>query len=117
MESFTGEYSHNNFVLSSDNEVLKAELVSILNTPIGSRFYYPTYGSNLNQMRFNILNYFTINMIGQEVKSVIDLLDGVTLNGISYYISSNNTVNFVLDLSKYSENYKVSLSVSDGVAS
>jgi phage baseplate assembly protein W len=116
MESFTGKYTRNGFILSSDKDVLKAELVSILNTPIGSRFYYPTYGSNLNQLRFSILNHFTVNMIGQEVKSAIELLDGVTLNGISYYIS-NNTVNFVLDLSKYSENYKVSLSVSDGVAS
>lgn len=117
MESFTGEYKHNGFVLSGDADVLKAELVSILNTPIGSRFYYPTYGSNLNQLRFSILNYFTINMIGQEVKSAIDLLDGVTLNSISYYVSSNNKVSFVLDLSRNSDNYKVSLSVSDGVAS
>lgn len=116
MESFTGAYERNNFVLSSDEKVLKAELISILNTPVGSRYYYPSYGSNLSSFKFSVLNYFTINIIGQEVKSAVDLLDGVTLSGISYYIS-NNKLYFTLDLNKNSNNYKVTLSVSDGVAS
>ena len=61
MKTFTGQYSNGNFVYSNDTEAIRAQLISILNTPLGSRFYYPSYGSRLNDYRFDVINYFTIN--------------------------------------------------------
>lgn len=116
MKTFIGKYSNGNFVLSEGNDVLKAELISILNTPLGARFYYPSYGSHLSEYRFSVLNYFTINMIGQEIKNAVALLDGVTLTSIDYYVS-NNQLQFNIVLNRNSENIKVNLSVVDGVAS
>ena len=116
MKTFMGKYSNGNFVLSDDNDVLKAELISILNTPLGSRFYYPSYGSHLREFRFSIINYFTINMIGQEIKNAVNLMDGVSLSSIDYYVS-NNKLYFNVILNRLSEKIKVNLSVVDGVAS
>ena len=67
MKTFTGQYSNGNFVYSNDTEAIRAQLISILNTPLGSRFYYPSYGSRLNDYRFDVINYFTINMIAQAI--------------------------------------------------
>lgn len=116
MQTFTGQYSGRNFVYSDDLEAIRLQLVSILNTPIGSRFYYPSYGSNLRSYRFSVLNYFTINMLSQEIKNAVDFIDGVTLAGIGYYIK-DNTINFEITLNRLSENVKVNIAVTDGVAS
>ena len=51
MRTFFGKYSDGSFVYSEQNDALKAQLISILNTPVGSRFYAPTYGSHLNEYR------------------------------------------------------------------
>jgi hypothetical protein len=115
MQTFTGKFSNGNFVYSSDAEAIKAQLISILNTPAGSRFYYPSYGSHLNEYKFSILNYFTINMIGQEVKDAIALMSNVNLINISYYVY-NNTLYFSIDLNRLSEKISINISVSDGVA-
>ncbi len=117
MKTFTGSYFNRNFVLSDDNEVLKANLVSILNTPIGSRFYYPSYGSNLSSYKGANINYFTINMIGQEIKSAIDLIDGVELSNFSYYFDDENVLRFNITLSKRSQSFIVNLAIKDGFAS
>ena len=116
MKTFSGKFLGKNFVYSDDNEAIRMQLVSILNTPVGSRFYYPSYGSRLNEFRFSVLNYFTVNMIGEEIKSAVNLINGVSLAGISYYITDNNLY-FVVDLNRNSEKVRVSLSVKDGVAS
>ena len=116
MKTFAGKYSGRNFVYSSDTEAIRMQLVSILNTPMGRRFYYPSYGSHLNEYRFSVLNYFTINMIGQEVKNAVALIDGVTLSNIGYYIVGN-VINFVIELNRLSEKVKVNIAVTDGVAS
>lgn len=117
MKTFTGKYSNGNFVLSNDNEVLRAELVSILNTRLGTRWYYPTYGSSLSDLKFEILNFYTLNLVSQEIKTAVGLIDGVSLSGISYSIGKNKELVFSIDLVKNSTMFKVSLSVVDGVAS
>lgn len=116
MKTFIGKYSNGNFVYSGDNDAIRAQLISILNTPIGSRFYYPSYGSRLNEFRFSILNYYTINMIGQEIKNAIALMNGISLVKISYYVD-NNKLHFNVELSRMSEKIKLNLSIVDGVAS
>lgn len=116
MKTFSGKFSGKNFVYSDDIESIRMQLVSILNTPIGSRFYAPSYGSNLNNYRFAVLNYFTINIIGQEIKNAINLISGVTLAGISYYVKEN-TLYFNIELNRLSNIVKVNLSIVDGVAS
>lgn len=115
MRTFTGNYSNRSFQYSGDNEALRAQLISILNTPKGSRFYYPSYGSHLNEYRFSILNHFSINMIGQEIKTAITLIDGVTLSAISYSVAGN-TLYFTIDLNKMSNTIRLNLSIVDGVA-
>ena len=116
MTTFNGKYSGRNFIYSDENEALRMQLVSILNTPMGSRFYYPSYGSHLNEYRFSVLNYFTINMIGQEIKNAISLLSGITLSSMSYYIT-DNVIHFNIELNKMSNKVSINLSVVDGVAS
>lgn len=116
MLTFAGKYSNGNYIYSGDNDSLKMQLISILNTPLGSRFYYPSYGSRLNEFRFSIYNYFSVNMIAQEVKNAVELLDGVSLSGISYYIE-DNILYFDIELSRMSETIKLNISVTDGVAS
>lgn len=116
MKTFAGKYVGKNFVYSDDNEAIRMQLISILNTPVGSRYYYPSYGSHLNEYRFSVLNYFTINMIGQEIKNAIALLNGITLSSIGYYIKDNKLY-FNIELNRLSNNIKISLSVVDGVAS
>ena len=116
MRTFTGNYSNKSFQYSGDNEALRAQLISILNTPIGTRFYYPSYGSHLNEYRFNVLNHYSINMIAQEIKNAIALIDGITLSAISYSISGNNLY-FTIDLNKTSNIIRFTISVVDGVAS
>ena len=116
MMTFAGEYNGTNFVYSGDTEAIKMQLVSILNTPIGSRFYAPSYGSNIRNYRFSILNYFTINMIGQEIKNAIQFMSGVTLANISYTLD-NNALKFDIDLYYLSEVVRINLTVVDGVAS
>ena len=116
METFFGQYVGKNFVLSNESEALRIQLVSILNTPSGSRFYYPSYGSRLNEYNFNVLNYYTVNMIGQEVKNAISLLDGVSLVSIDYVVDGNKVM-FMITLQKTSNRIRVNLTVQDGVAS
>lgn len=116
MISFTGEYKDNNFVYSNDTNSLRMQLISILNTPKGSRWYYPTYGSYLNEYKFSVLNFFTINIIGNEIKDAIDLIDGVTLSSINYTIDHNKLI-FDIDLIRSSDKITIKLSVVDGVAS
>lgn len=116
MKTFFGKFYNNNFVYSNDNESLRAQLISILNTPIGTRFYAPSYGSNLRNYKFSVLNYYTINMIAQEVKNAVHLLEGVSLSSLSFYVNGNS-VNFILDLNRSSESIRVALKVVDGVAS
>ena len=116
MITFVGKYENNNFKYSDDVEAIKMQLVSILNTPIGTRFYAPTYGSNIRNYRFSILNYFTISMIGQEIKNAIQFMSGVTLANISYEVD-NNKLLFTIDLYYLSEIVRVNLTVVDGVAS
>lgn len=116
MKTFFGKYENGSFVYSEHSEAIKAQLISILNTPIGSRFYAPTYGSVLNEYRFSILNYFTINMIGQAIKDAIQLMSGVTLQNIEFSLV-NNKLYFTVDLLHLSEIVRVNLTISDGVAS
>ena len=116
MKTFFGKYENGSFVYSSDTEALRAQLISILNTPAGSRFYAPTYGSHLREYRFSILNYYTINMIGQEIKEAIQHMRGVTLSKIGYALDGNRLL-FSIELNRLSERIKINLSVSDGVAS
>lgn len=116
MITFAGKYENGNFIYSEDTEAIKMQLVSILNTPIGSRLYAPSYGSNLRNYRFSILNYFTINMIGQEIKNAIQHMSGVTLASITYSVN-NNKLLFSIDLQYMSETIRVDLTVVDGVAS
>lgn len=117
MKTFTGKYVNGNFVLSSDNEVLRAELVSILNTRLGTRWYYPTYGSSLRDLKYEILNFYSLNLITQEIKTAVGLIEGVKLVGISYKIGENKELIFSINLTKNSTTFKVTLSVLDGVAS
>lgn len=116
MKTFFGKYKNGNFVYSDQNEAIKAQLVSILNTPIGERFYAPTYGSSLNEFRFSVLNYYTINMIGQTIKDAIQLMNGITLQNIEFSLVKN-TLYFAIDLIYLSEIVRVNLKISDGVAS
>lgn len=116
MKTFTGKYVNGHFVYSDDIDAIKSQLVSILNTPAGSRFYNPSYGSHLNEYRFSILNYFTINIIGQEVKEAVHMMDGVTLSSISYRVENNKLI-FDIDLQQTSDVVRVALTVSDGIAS
>lgn len=116
MITFAGNYSNGNFVYSDTNEALRMQLVSILNTPIGSRPYAPTYGSNIRNYRFSVLNYFTISMIGQEIKNAVQFMTGVTLTGISYSLEDNK-LQFSVDLLYLSDVVRVNLTVVDGVAS
>lgn len=115
MKTFIGDFKDKNFIYSSDTEALRAQLISILNTPFGSRWYYPTYGTRLNEYRFSVMNYFTINMIGQEIKNAVALIGGVKLSKISYYLEDNQ-LHFNVDLVKQLETVSINLSVSDGVA-
>ena len=115
MKTFIGDFKDKNYVYSSDTESLRAQLISILNEPFGSRWYYPSYGTRLNEYRFSVMNYFTINMIGQEIKNAISLMSGVRLSKISYYLE-NNQLHFSRDLLRQSEIIKIGISVSDGVA-
>lgn len=55
MKTFAGEYSGNNFTFSDDAAAIRMQLISILNTPLGSRYYYPDYGSRINEYRFTTL--------------------------------------------------------------
>jgi phage baseplate assembly protein W len=116
MITFAGKYENDNFVYSEDAEVIKMQLVSILNTPLGSRFYAPTYGSNIRNYRFSILNYFTINMIGQEVKNAIQHLSGVTIANITYTVDNNKLI-FYIDLNYMTNKVRINLTIVDGVAS
>lgn len=116
MRTFAGKYENDNFVYSEDNEALRIQLISILNTPIGSRFYAPSYGSRLNEFKFSVINYFTINMIGQEIKNAIHLMSGVSLSKISYSVYNNKLI-FNIELNRLSEKINMNLSVVDGVAS
>jgi hypothetical protein len=54
-------------------------------------------------------------MIGQEIKTAITLIDGVTLSAISYSVAGN-TLYFTVDLNKMSNTIRLTLSVVDGVA-
>lgn len=116
MRTFTGKYKNGSYVFSYDNDTLRAQLLSILNTPIGSRFYAPSYGSRLNSFRFSILNYFTIQMIGQEIKDAISLMSGVSLKSINYIVE-DNVLNFTIELNRMSEIVRINLTVVDGVVS
>lgn len=115
MKTFVGEYKNGNFSYSGDIDSIRMQLISILNTPLGSRFYFPSYGSKISDYRFNVINYFTINMIGQEIKRVVDLIDGVSLTDIQYNVQ-DNTIIFDMSLSRLSDIIKIRVSVSDGVA-
>lgn len=116
MKTFSGKFSDKNFIYSDDIESIRMQLVSILNTPVGSRFYYPSYGSHLREYRFAVLNYYTINIIGQEIKNAVDFISGVELTGISYYVV-DNVLHFNIELNRLSNIVKVNLTVVDGVAS
>lgn len=115
MRTFFGDYKNKNFVYSNKNDAIRAQLISILNTQKGSRFYYPNYGSDLNQYRFGIINYFTIQMIGQCVKDAISLLDGVSIINIRYSVEKDH-LKFYIDLNCNSDNVTVHLSIANGVA-
>lgn len=114
MITFAGEYKDNNYILSDDKNAIKMQLLSILNTPLGTRFYSPNYGSNIRKYRFSILNYFTINMIGQEIKNAISLMSGVTLASIDYSVDENK-LTFEVELAYLSTNIRVDLTYLDGV--
>ena len=115
MKTFVGQYYKKNFVYASDVDALKAQLISIINTPLGSRFYCPSYGSHLNEYRFNSINYFTIHMIGQEIKNTVQLMNGVSLSKLTYYLQDNQLY-FNVELIKMSEKIKINLQIKDGVA-
>ena len=115
MRTFIGDFKNKNYIYSNDTDALRAQLISILNTPFGSRWYYPTYGSHLNEYRFSVLNYFTINMIGQEIKNAVSLIGGVRLSKMSYYLKDNQLY-FNINLIRQSEIIEIRLSVSNGVA-
>lgn len=116
MKTFFGEYNNKNYVYSDDSAVLKSQLISILNTPIGTRFYYPEYGSNLYKYKFGVINYFTVNMIGQEIKNAISMMTGVSLSSITYNINGT-TLLFNISLKKTSNIFRLNIKVEDGVAS
>lgn len=116
MRTFAGKYVNDNFVYSDDNETLRMQLISILNVPLGSRWYMPSYGSRLNEYRFSIINYFTIQMIGQEIKNAIALMNGISLSKITYDVYDNKLV-FNIELNRLSEKISINISVVDGVAS
>ena len=116
MRTFIGKYDNGHYIYSNQNEAIKAQLVSILNTPVGSRFYMPSYGSRLNEYRFSVLNYFTINMIAQEIKNAVQFMTDISLVSMSYFLDNNN-LKFTIDLSYMSSVVRVDLAIADGVAS
>lgn len=115
MITFTGKYSRNNFVYSDDLESIRIQLISIINTPKGSRWYYPSYGTNISAYRFSPINYWTINMIGQEIKSAVDHLSGVQLAEIGYTVIDGKLV-FEIGLKRFSDIVKLNITVVDGIA-
>ena len=116
MKTFIGDYENGNYVMSSEDASLRAQLICILNTPKGSRFYYPEFGTHLNEYRFSTIDYFTINIISEEVREAVRLMDGVSLAGISYYIDGNKLY-FTVDLTRLSGVIRLNISISEGVAS
>ena len=84
-------------------------------------FFGGSYAATISQMSsngikgFDVINYFTINMIAQEIKNAILLLDGVTLSNIEYHVY-NDRLYFDIELTRLSEKISLNLSVSDGVA-
>ena len=117
MKTFTGKYNNGNFTYSSDTENIRIQLLSILNTPLNSRYYYPDFGSNINEYRFNVLNHFSINIIGSEIKRAVSLIDGITLTDISYTVEDTGELVFSLELTKLSNIIRFSISIHDGVVS
>lgn len=91
-------------------------LLVVLNTPRGSRPYYPEFGCDIEKYKYMPLNTNVINMIHHEIRKSIDSISGLTLRSSSYRVlSKERTLLFQFVLLMKSETVTVKLSYKEGV--
>lgn len=76
----------------TDDEEIRADLVHLILTRKGSRYFLPSFGTRLYEFIFEPMDGPTFSDIQSEIKDAVDeFMPGITLNEISIKPSSEDT--------------------------
>ncbi|VVC05056.1 Gene 25-like lysozyme [uncultured archaeon] len=81
--------SQKKFVLV-DNELIKQDLLNILNTKLGERLMYPNFGCVVWNKLFNNLSTTDISDISNNIQSIVSSDPRIALNSLDINQSGNN---------------------------
>lgn len=115
LRSFSEKYSIRNFAYDSGTDAVREYLTFILNTPKGTRAYYPDFGSNLHKYQYAPLNQTLIREVHAEIRNCVNQVEGITVLTTEYDVNIKlRQVAFKFYLMVDGERMQVSLGYKDG---
>ena len=118
LRTFSEKYHNRNFVWDTGSDAVREYLAYILNTPKGTRPYYPNFGSNLHKFKYAPLNQVTLREIHAEIRNCINAIDGMILQTSEYTVDvKSRSIYFKFYMLVDKDLMTVSLKYSGGVAS
>jgi len=90
-ESFVGRYLD---ISNSGSEEIRSNLIHLLLTRKGSRYYLPDFGTRLYEFIFDPLDGPTFGEIDSEIREVVDkYMPNILINNIKIYDASEDDLN------------------------
>lgn len=115
LRSFSEKYSIRNFVYDTGSGAVREYLMHILNTPKGTRPYYPDFGSNLHKYQYAPLNQIVIREVHAEIRNCINQVEGITVLNSEYAVNVKlRQVAFKFYLTVDGERMQVSMGYTKG---
>lgn len=115
IRTFAEHYGARNFTYDTGADAVREFLAYVLNTPKGTRPYYPLFGSYLGRYKYAPLNQTTIREVHAEIRSCINSIDGISVVNSEYSVDARTrSLSFRFFLVVDGNRMSVSMSYSDG---
>ena len=118
LRSFSEKFINRNFAWDNGTDAVREYLTYILNTPKGTRPYYPHFGSNLHKFKYAPLNQVTLREIHSEIRNCINAIEGMVIQTSEYFVDvQNRTIAFKFYMQVNKDKMTVSMQYSGGAVS
>lgn len=115
MSSYIENYSKNNYCFETTSSSFYQSVMDQLNTPLGSRAYYPDYGSKLYLYKFLPLDINTAKVIHAEIYILLSSYEGVDILSTDYkLLVEQKTLRTFFDLNVTGDFFTISFNYATG---
>lgn len=116
MYTFIENYSRKNYTGEDGIDCIIQFIMDQLNTQIGTRPYYPDYGTNFTKYRFLPATIENARMLHTDVYSAITNMNGITIKNSDFSLEpESRKVNLSFTLIVNKNSVTLRMSYSDGL--